>query len=79
MANSWFKYNDSGSITDPTNYDEISYKGPSIFPKVNIHNIFAKVQFIGEISRPIIRPALQTEINAAYSIKKESANVRLGP
>lgn len=78
MATSWFKYDGSGSITDPTNYNEVfSVNCPT--PDVNICVIFSQVQFIGGVPRPIITSALQAEINSAFTTKVESANVRLCP
>jgi len=79
MANSWFKYDGSGSITDPQNYNQVAALPNCPSPDVNICAIFANTQFIAGVARPIITPALQTEINNAFSSKIESANVRLQP
>lgn len=79
MATSWFKYDGSGSITEPFNYNVVGSQPHCPTPKVNICAIFANIQFINGIQRPIITPALQTEINNAYSTKVESSNVRLCP
>jgi hypothetical protein len=78
MATSWFQYSGSGSINDPTNYIIIIIIiCPS--PKRRLCAIFATIQIIGGIQRPIITPALQAEINLALLTLTESANVLLRP
>jgi hypothetical protein len=78
MANSWFNYNDSGIICNPTSYAAVAVPNcPS--PKQRLCAIFAEVQIIGGIQRPIITSALCTEINLAVSTLIESANVKLKP
>lgn len=78
MATSWFNYNGSGSVNDPTSYSAIMTPNcPG--DKINLCAISAEIQFIGGVQRPIITPALQTEISTALTNKAESANVRLKP
>lgn len=79
MANSWFKYDGTGSITDPLNYNQVPTQPQCPSPNVDICAIFANTQFINGVARPIITPSLQTEINNAFSTKIESANVLLEP
>ena len=79
MATSWFAYDDSGSITSPSNYNIVDGQPQCPAPKVNICRIFAEIQFLSGVQRPIITPALQSEINNAFSTKIESTNVRLKP
>ncbi|SDM21947.1 hypothetical protein SAMN05421820_103228 [Pedobacter steynii] len=79
MAAAWFKYDCSGSITDPMNYNLVSGTPICPTPKVHLCAIFADIQFIGAVQRPVITAALQAEINLAFSTKMESANVRLKP
>ncbi len=79
MANSWYVYSGSGSPTDPLNYAQVSGSPSCPSPKQRICAIFADTQFIDEVERPIITPALATEINTAISTLIESANVKLKP
>lgn len=79
MATSWFSYDGSGSITDPMNYNVLPGTPSCPAPKVNICAIFATIQFINGIQRPIITGPLGTEINNAFATKIESTNVRLRP
>ncbi|SDM21904.1 hypothetical protein SAMN05421820_103227 [Pedobacter steynii] len=79
MATSWFSYDDSGSITDPMNYNVVSGTPICPTPKLNICAIFAEIQFINGVQRPVITSALQAEINLAFLTKVESTNVRLKP
>jgi len=79
MANSWFQYSGSGPVNDPTNYIIIIIIINCPSPKRRLCVIFAEVQFINGVQRPIITPALQTEINIALLTLTESTNVRLRP
>lgn len=78
MATSWFKYI-GGPVCDPLSYAEISGNPNCPTPKRQLCAIFAQVQLIGGVRRPIITPALCTEILNALATLTESANVRLCP
>lgn len=79
MANSWFLYDNSGSVNDPQNYDAVSGNPNCPQPKQRLCAIFAEVQLVNGTDRPIITGTLQAEIAAAMATKTESANVRLRP
>lgn len=77
MATSWFKYI-GGPVCSPMSYTQITFPTcPS--PKIHLCAIFAEVQIINGVTRPIITSALCTEINIALLTLTESANVRLCP
>lgn len=75
MANSWFKYNGSGSVNTATNYSSISM--PSCLGDQRLCAINAEIQLINNVQRPIITGALQSEISVALSSHTPSANVGL--
>lgn len=79
MANAWF-YFISGSTGDPNSYDKVSGGSPNCpLPDERLCAIFAEIQLIQGIQRPIITPTLQTQISDALNNKQESANVLLKP
>ena len=78
MAESWFAYDDSGDVCSPLNYARITIPNcPE--PNQRLCAIFATIQTIGGIQRPVITPALCTQIQLALSTLTESANVLLKP
>lgn len=78
MATSWFYYI-AGSLGNPSSYDIASGTPNCPNPNNQLCAIFAEIQFIDGIQRPIITPALLTEIANALNTKTESANVLLKP
>lgn len=78
MANSWFCYDGTGDVCDPLNYTVCPIPNCPP-PKRRLCAIFAQVQIIGGVQRPIITPALCNEIHWAIWTLTESANVRLKP
>lgn len=78
MATSWFNYN-GGPNNQPTSYSAIGGNPNCPAPKEILCAIFAEVQLISGVERPIITGALQTEINNAISEGEDSTNVRLKP
>lgn len=74
MGFSWFCYN-SGSLRNPASYSICSSPNCPA-PKESLCAIFAQIQFIDGVEKPIITPALPTEISNALNTKVESANVR---
>ena len=76
MATSWFNYN-SGPICDPLSYSIISGNPNCPAPKERLCAIFAEVQLIGGIERPIITSSLCTQIIATAFTLIETPNVRL--
>ena len=79
MATSWFTYSGSVNVHDPLNYSIVSGNPICLIPKVVLCAIFAEIQLIEDVERPIITGALQTEINNAILSVTESINVRLKP
>jgi len=73
FTTSWFTYDGSGSITDPANYVEVSGT-PNCPGTTSMCSIQATV---GSNSKPVITPALQTEINNAVNNHQPSADVLL--
>jgi len=78
MANTWF-YHITGSTGNPLNYDAASGAPNCPTPDNKLCAIFAEIQLISRIQRPIITPSLQTQISDALNTKTESANVKLKP
>jgi hypothetical protein len=78
MANSWFCYDGTGDVCDPLNYTVCPIPNCPP-PKQRICAIFAPVQIIGGVQRPIISPELCMEILTSECTLFESANVRLKP
>ncbi len=76
MATSWFIYNDSGSTSDPENYSEVG-STPSCPPGCCLCSLFAEIQIINGIPKPIITPSLQAEINWALSTCTNTPNVKV--
>lgn len=78
MANSWFVYT-SGPNSDPQSYT-FSPAAPSCpEEKAVLCAIFAEIQLINGVKKPIITPALQSQITTAVQNVQESANVLLRP
>ncbi|MEN5197034.1 hypothetical protein [Sphingobacterium faecium] len=78
MATSWFKYT-GGDPSQSCSYTAINGNPNCPPPKQRLCAIFAQVQLIGGVVKPVITGALQTEITFALMTKAESANVRLCP
>ncbi|WP_219226850.1 hypothetical protein [Pedobacter antarcticus] len=75
MANSWFNYNDSGSVNEPTSYAAIT--NPSCLGNQRLCAVNAEIQLIDNVQRPVITGALQSEISTALTNHKASTNVSL--
>jgi len=75
MATSYFVYN-SGSFTDPLSYTRVSIP-PSCPGGTTPCTVFAEVQKIEDVDRPVITPPLSTEITTATNTGIPSTNVEL--
>jgi len=78
MATSWFKYI-GGNPCDPSSYIIVFVQPNCPDPNINLCAIFAEVQIIGGVRRPIIPPELCNEIVWALATMTESTNVLLCP
>jgi hypothetical protein len=78
MATSWFKYN-GGPVCDPMSYIQVYTQPNCPDPNLRLCAIFAEVQIIGGIPKPIIISMLCSEIHMALMTLTESANVLLCP
>jgi len=78
MASSWFKYN-GGPVCDPMSYTQVSTQPNCPDPNLHLCAIFADVQIIGGMRKPIITSMLCTEIHMALMMMTESSNVLLCP
>jgi hypothetical protein len=79
MATSWFIYTAApatGHTLDPLFYNTVSVT-PSCSSGTTICAIFATVQLISSVRRPIITATLNTEILAADANNVPSSNVKL--
>lgn len=81
MSTSWFRYMaapGTGHTLDPLFYNTVSVTPLCNFGST-ICAIFAEVQLLGnpQVRRPIITPALSTEITTADTTNTPSSNVRL--
>lgn len=79
MAFSWFVYTPApgtGHTVDPLFYNTVAVT-PTCSLGTTICAIFAEVQLISSIRRPIITSTLNTEITTADSTNIPSSNVKL--
>lgn len=75
MANSWFNYV-SGANNTPQSYSSAQMR-PECPGNVQLCAIHAETQLISGFPRPIITPALQSEISNALNSGNDSTNVLL--
>lgn len=79
MAKVWFVYNCPGSIYDPTSYTIVAGQPNCPEPKISLCAIYADIQLINGVQRPIITADLQAEMARALTDLVETDNVKLRP
>ena len=76
MATGYFVPNGTAQPTDPLDYDFVAV-APTCPGGSNLCSIFASLQLIDGVTRPIITSDLSAQITAALNTNTPSANVKL--
>lgn len=79
MANIWFTYDCFGGNDDPGSYNIVAGVPNCPAPKFSLCAIFAEIQLINGVQRPILTTDLLNEISKALTLLTDTANVKLQP